>query len=450
MVTTKNNPRVLNAWAVYDIANSVYSLCIATAIFPPYYEGITRQRYPLPIADYTHHQFESAAFLNFDQVQFLGFAFTNTVIYTYALSFAFLLIALVGPILSGISDYTGHKKAFMKFFVYLGALACASLFFFDQKSLPFQAMNVNLPIIAFILGTVGFSGSAVFYNSFLPEIASPDRYEGISARGYAMGYAGSVLLLIINLMMIQQPQWFGLANGAEAARVSFLTVGVWWIAVSQITFYYLPSTSKGKVIKKDIISKGFKELVIVFKELKSLARLRSYLTSFFFISMGLQTVMFVASIFGKKVLNLETSKLIVTVMIIQVIAIPGSFLFAKMANKIGNIRTLMIGSFIWIGICVAAYFTYSEIQFYALAFTVGLVMGGVQSLCRATFAKILNKEKDTSAYFSFFDATEKVGIVLGTFAYGLIDDLFGMRQSVLALIVFFVFATVLLYQSRRT
>jgi len=430
---TKNKRSILNAWASYDMANSVYSLCIATAIFPPFYEGLTS------LKD------KNGALIN-DAVSFFGWVLPNTVLYSYALSFAFLVIAFLAPVLSGIADYSGNKKSFMKFFVYLGALSCAALYFFEPATEKIFPVRVELPIIAFITATIGFSGSLVFYNSFLPEIATPDRFEKISARGFAMGYGGSVFLLVANLMMIQKPEWFGLTNSAEAARISFLTVGFWWAGLSQIAFYHLPAGNKKTTLNSNALSSGFSELRKVFIELKNLPALRIFLLAFFFLSMGLQTVLYVASIFGKKVLDLETSKLIVTVLLIQIVAIPGSYFFAYAANKKGNILTLSAGSLVWIGICVAAYFTYTEYQFYALAGVVGWVMGGVQSLCRATYSRLLPRAHDTAAFYIFLDATEKFGVVLGTFIYGFIEGVSGnMRNSILGLIVFFVLATISLF-----
>lgn len=440
----KNNKRIMNSWAIYDMANSVYSLCIATAIFPPYYDALTSIR-----------DKETDKVL-FDTVSFFGWELKNSVVYEYGLSAAFLIIAFLAPLLSGIADYTGNKKGFMKFFVYLGALSCTGLFFFENPMYAEQlALNPNFlpevgfPILCFMLATIGFSGSFVFYNSYLPEICTPDRYEKLSAKGFAMGYAGSVVLLIINLIMIQMPELFGIPDKGTASRIAFLTVGVWWAGIAQITFYNLPSTSHNRKLNKDVLFNGFRELARVFKSLKEETKLRGFLLAFFFLSMGLQTVMFVASLFGKKELNLETSKLIITVLLIQLIAIPGSYLFAYLANKRGNINSLFLSTFVWIAVCLGAFYTTREEEFYVLAAVVGLVMGGVQSLSRATFTRLLSKDYDNASYYSFYDATEKIAIVLGTLAYGLIDHWWSMRYSVLALAVFFVVAAIFLYRVRK-
>lgn len=425
----KNNKRTMNSWAVYDMANSVYSLCIATAIFPPFYESMTSIR-------------NAAGDVVYDKVFFFGYVLKNSALYEYALSAAFLIIAILSPILSGIADYTGNKKSFMKFFVYMGALSCASLYFFDGT-------NPELAIFGFMGATIGFSGSFVFYNSYLPEICTPDRFEKLSAKGYAMGYGGSVFLLIINLIMIKQPEWFGIPNAAMGVRIAFLTVGVWWAGIAQITFANLPSTTHKRKITSRLLLNGFSELKRVFHDLKVQPKLRGYLTAFFFLSMGLQTVMFVAALFGKKELNMPQDKLVITVLLIQLVAIPGAYLFAWAANKKGNIPVLGLSTLVWIGVCIGAYFTTEHYQFYIIAVVVGLVMGGVQSLSRATFTRLLKREHDTASYYSFYDVTEKLGIVIGLLIYGLIDHEYSMRESVLALMVFFMIAGVMLYRVRK-
>ncbi len=425
----KNNKRTMNSWAVYDMANSVYSLCIATAIFPPFYESMTSIR-------------NAAGDVVYDKVYFFGFVLKNSALYEYALSAAFLIIAILSPILSGIADYTGNKRSFMKFFVYLGALSCASLYFFDGS-------NPELAIFGFMGATIGFSGSFVFYNSYLPEICTPDRFEKLSAKGYAMGYGGSVFLLIINLMMIQKPEWFGITNSATAVRIAFLTVGVWWAGIAQITFANLPSTTHKRKITSHLLLNGFSELKRVFHDLKVQPKLRGYLLAFFFLSMGLQTVMFVAALFGKKELNMPQAKLVITVLLIQLVAIPGAYFFAWAANKKGNIPMLGFSTLVWIGICIGAYFITEHYQFYIIAAIVGWVMGGVQSLSRATFTRLLNREHDTASYYSFYDVTEKIGIVIGLLIYGLIDHHYSMRESVLALMVFFMIAGLFLYRVRK-
>ncbi len=409
---------------MYDWANSVYSLTITTAVFPIYYETITK----------------SAG--QGDLVDFFIWKLPNTVLYSYSLSFSFLFVALILPLLTGIADYSGKKKSFMKMFAYLGSLACIGMFFFTS------AENVEWGIICSVLASIGYSGSLVFYNSFLPEIVSEDRFDKVSAQGFSYGYFGSVILLIVNLLMIQMPDLFGLPEGSLPARISFVMVGIWWIGFSQYTFYYLPENIYDREPEDDILTKGYREIKSVFKSLKDLPNLRKFLVSFFFYSVGVQTIMYLAPLFGSKELKLETSKLILTVLIIQLVAIGGSFLFAKISEIKGNKFSLGAMIILWIGVCIMAYFIQGELGFYILGFLVGMVMGGIQALSRATYSKLIPEHTiNHASYFSFYDVTYNVSIVIGTFAYGLIEHITGsMRNSTIALALFFVigFAMLLL------
>ena len=410
----KNNPKVLRAWTFYDWANSVYSLSITTAIFPIYYNSITSAN-------------------GSDQVTFLGRTFTNTALYSYALSFSFLVIAFLSPLLSGIADYKGNKKFFMRLFCFLGSTSCASLYFFKDLA------NLDIGIISFILASIGWAGSIVFYNAFLPEIATADMQDKVSAQGFALGYIGSSLLLIFNLAMILNPSWFGITNSGMASRISFLMTGVWWFGFSLFTFKYLPEKNSTHNTNEQLLTKGFNELIKVLKQLQSLPMLKRFLISFFFYNMGVQTVMYVASLFGTKELHMRDDELIITVLIIQFVAIAGAYLFAFLSSKAGNIKALLIAVTIWIGICWAAYFVATSVQFFVLAFAVGMIMGGIQSLSRSTYSKMLPKTQDHASYFSFYDVCDKIGLVLGTVAYGYIEELTGsMRNSILVLMTFFV------------
>lgn len=410
-----NDKRITNAWCMYDWANSVYSLTITTAIFPIYYESVTTQ------ADGSK------------LVSFFGFTLPNTVLYSYALSFSFLFTALLLPLLTGMADYSGKKKAFLKGFVYVGALACGAMFFFEGE-------NVSFGILMAILASIGYSGSLVFYDAYLPEIATPDRFDKLSARGYSLGYAGSVILLVINLLMIEQPGLFGLPDGTLPARISFLTVAIWWISFSQITFKRLPNNPFNKTAKENLLRKGYKELKLVYGRIKGLREMKRYVLAFFFYNAGVQAVMYLASLFGAKELQMEAGELILTVLIIQLVAIVGAYFFAGLSGRRGNIYALVVMNIIWILVCFSAFFVQNSIQFYLLALLVGLIMGGIQSLSRATFSKMIPKEtKDHASFFSFYDVTFNVSIVMGTIAYGTIEYFTGsMRFSALGLAVLFI------------
>ncbi|UII24578.1 MFS transporter [Fulvivirga maritima] len=417
-----NNRKIINGWCMYDWANSVYSLVITSAVFPIYYNSVTSS--------------ETTG----DIVNFLGFDVVNTVLYAYSLSFSFLFVALILPLLSGIADYSGQKKLFMKIFMYCGATACLGLFFFTGK------MNVEVAIFCSMLASIGYSGSLVFYDAFLPEIASEDRFDKVSAKGFALGYIGSVILLIVNLVMIQFYDSFGFTDQAMATRISFLTVGVWWILFSQITFKRLPDNVYRREAKGNILTEGYKELRTVWRSLGGQYSLKRFLWAFLFYNMGVQTVMYLAATFGSKELQLPSDQLIITVLIIQLVAIGGAYLFAHISKIKGNRFSLLVMVAIWVLICVGAYFVYTATQFFILAFVVGLVMGGIQSLSRSTYAKLIPTNSiDHASYFSFYDVTFNISIVIGTMAYGLIEQLTGsMRNSTLALMIFFLVGIVLL------
>jgi UMF1 family MFS transporter len=416
-----NNKKTINAWCMYDWANSVYSLVITTTIFPIYYSSVTENAFGGQI------------------VRFFGFEISNTVLYSYSLSFSFLIIALLSPLLSGIADYSGKRKAFMKFFTYLGSFSCIMLFFFTGE-------NIELGIIFAVLASVGFAGGIVFYNAYLPAISTPENYDIVSAKGYSMGYAGSVLLLIFNLVTISNPALIGLSDESSASRLSFVLVGLWWIGFAQITFYHLPKDQTSSQRVSELLKKGYHEISMVFRSLKSLTSTKRFLYSFFFYNMGVQTVIYLAALFGADELNLPANDLILTILIIQIVAILGSYTFARLSKWKGNKLSLMIMVIIWMAVCVYAFFLHTATQFYILGFIVGLVMGGIQSLSRASFAKLIPANtKDHTSYFSFYDVLEKLSIVLGTLVYGLIEHLTGsMRNSTLALSLFFIIGLIFL------
>ncbi|MCK0130894.1 MFS transporter [Flavobacteriaceae bacterium F08102] len=419
----RGDKKLINAWAFYDWANSVYSLVIATAVFPIYYAALTK---------------------NHESVSFLGGTFDPISLYNYALSFSFLVVAFISPVLSGIADYTGNKKKFLKFFCLLGALSVMSLYFFDGIA------NLWVGIVFTILASIGFWGSIVFYNSYLPEVAFPEQQDKVSAKGFIYGYVGSILLLIVNLLMIQNYAWFGFEDSAMPTRLTFVLVGVWWLGFAQITFKRLPNNVFNRKPQKDYIWKGFNELKKVYRELKEFPRLKIFLGAFFMFSIGVQTIVLMAGVFGSNELELETSKLIMTILIVQLVAVVGAYLFSRLSTKIGNIATLKVTIVIWGGVCFIAFLLDKsqpnvELYFYGLGGILGLVLGAIQSISRSTYSKLLPETQDHATYFSFYDVTEKVAIVLGTFVFGALIGITGsMQASVLVLAGFFLLSFILL------
>ena len=426
-INQKNHPPTIRAWAMFDWANSAYNLVITSTIFPAYYTIIT----------YTEE--------NKDQVDFFGIKVINTALANFSLSFAYLIMVLILPLLSAIADIKGNKKAFMKGFTYLGAFACMGLFFFKLETLEWG-------IICYTLAAMGYVGGILFNNSYLPQIATTDQQNRISAQGFAYGYIGSVVLQLICFAFVLRPGWFGIEDASLPARMSFLLVGVWWILFAQIPFSKLPDDIKtGKAVNRKVVKKAFGELKEVFKRMKNIPAARRFLPAFFFYAMGVQTVMIVAAAFGEKVLQLGAPKLIATILIIQLVAIGGAYLMSLLGRLIGNIEVLALVVGIWILICISAFYIHTEMQFYMLAAVVGLVMGGIQSLSRSTYSKMIPAgEADIASFFSFYDVTEKVAIVIGLFAFALIEQLTNnIRYSALSLSIYFVIALVLLLRSQR-
>lgn len=411
--------KTINAWCSYDIANSVYKLLITTVLFPIYYKAVTNET-----------------------ITFFGTSLNNTVVYDYALAFAFLIIAFVSPLLSGIADYGGHRKRFMQMFTFLGAGSVALMYFFNGGNLGFGLLTI-------ILAAVGYEGAVLFYNSFLPRIAHKDMHDRISARGYAWGYAGSMILLAINLFLVLNYQKFGFQKQLQPLRLSFLQVGLWWFAFSWIAFMFLKDSKNNNSLSGSIIKQGYKELMLVQKNLFSNIITKRFLYSFFFYSMGLQTLMLVAIMFGQAEIGIEGPKLIITILILQLVAIIGATFFARVSNKYGNKQAIMSMLFIWLAVCIGGFLVQTVTQFYFLAGGVGLVMGGIQSQSRSTFSKLIPKESnDTASYFSFYNFSEKMAIVFGMFSFGFIEQFTGSpRNSVIALGVYFIIAMVILWKT---
>lgn len=421
----KGSKKLLNAWAFYDWANSVYSLVIASAVFPIFFDSL-----------FTDGNTSVAVF---------GAEVKGTALISFTTAFAFLIVSFISPLLSGIADYAGNKKSFLKLFCYIGALSCIGLYWFNLG-------NIYMSLVCYLFGLVGFWGSLVFYNSYLPDIAFPDQQDAVSARGYSMGYIGSVILLIgVLAVMLSFPDTHeGNLKKVEVMKWSFVSVGVWWILFSQYTYYYLPKGNKSNKITVDIMLNGFRELRKVWQQLKANVRLKRYLGSFFVYSMAVQTVMLAATYFGAEEIEWgapgqKREGLIISILLIQLVAVAGAIIMSKLSQKYGNIKTLIWVNCVWAAICIWAFFIHSPMEFYITAGFVGLVMGGIQSLSRSTYSKFLPETEDTASFFSFYDVTEKIGIVIGMMLYGAIDQVFGsMRYSIIFLTLFFVIGIILL------
>ena len=431
----KGSSKLINAWAFYDWANSVYPLVISSAIFPIFYEAL--------FSDRSHY------------IAVFGTTLKNSALISFVTAAAFLLVALISPLLSGVADYVGNKKSFMRFFCYLGALSCMGLYWFSLE-------NIYIGLVCYFFGLIGFWGSLVFYNSYLPDIAFPEQQDRVSAKGYSLGYIGSVILLLINLAMVMKPDLFGISGSKgeaamKAMRYSFVMVGIWWILFSQYTYYYLPKGNKNaKKVSSAILFNGFRELKKVWVLLSENENLKKYLKGFFVYSMAVQTVMLVATYFGAQEIlwkdkDESTIGLIICILLIQLIAVLGAFLTSRASAKFGNIPTLIAINCFWVVLCAGAFFITKPTEFYIMAALVGLVMGGIQSLSRSTYSKLLPESDDTASFFSFYDVAEKIGIVIGMCVYGIIDQVTGSpRFAIVFLALFFVIGIILLKRIKKS
>lgn len=416
-----NSPKVINAWCSYDIANSGYILSVNTVLYPIFYQQVTQKAF------------------GSEMVTFLGIHIRNTVLYEYAVALGYFLVILLTLSLSGIADLGGYRKRFMQFFTLLGSFACMGLYFFTGE-------NIGLGLLLPMLAVIGFADSLMYYNSFLPIIATPDRHDRISARGFSFGYAGSMILLIFNIFSLQQYQWFGFKDSLQAVQFSFILVGIWWLSVSQPAFYFLREERKAFRWDVNIFSRGFHEIFTVFGYIRKHKTMYRFLLAFFFFSMGVQTVIIVASLFGKAELEISDTMLIMTILIIQLVAILGAYVFGRVSARFGNRTSLLWMLAIWVFVCLAAYFIHNDLQFYVLSALVGLVMGGIQSQARSTWSKLIpSGTADTASYFSFYDSTEKLAIVIGMLGFGLIEQITGsMRNSTLLLSLFFIISLLII------
>jgi len=416
----RKNKNLINAWCSYDIANSAYNLIITATIFPIYYHESTTRSFPNGI------------------INILGINISNTVIYDFCYAIAYFVIILISPMLAGIADTAGYKKLFMRLFTYAGAIACILLFYFDGYNLFYGLFFVSIAVI-------GYSGSLVFYNSFLPIISEPEEHDYVSAKGFSWGYAGSVVFLIAALFLIMNYHKIGFNSEIKAMQYVFVGVGIWWFGIAHIALFYLKEPIKKNYLNKDSIVKGYYEIIKVFKIIKLQKHLAKFLLSFFLYSTGVQTILLVATLFGKEELKISGQQLIIVIITLQVLGIIGSYFFSYVSSKKGNhfsIISMLLG---WLFICIYGIFIRSITDFYIVASILGLLMGGIQSQSRSSYSKMIYSYNfDTASFFSFYDITEKMAIVVGMFLFGIVTHMSGnMRHSIAMLLIFFLLSLII-------
>jgi MFS transporter, UMF1 family len=411
-----NRKKIQNAWAMYDWANSVYPLIISSAIFPVFYTKVTEKNLQ-------------------GIVDIMGLKLSNSVFYAFVIALSYLVVALTSPMLSGVADYFGNKKRFLQFFCVLGAVNTMMLVQFDTS-------NMLLSMTFLFLASIGFWGSLVFYNAYLPEIANVEEQDKVSAKGFIMGYLGSSILLILIIVLF------------EDIRYAFVVVGIWWLFFAFLSFSKIPNANKvnKRVQTNNLLSNGWKELRNVMKEISGRKQLKRFLYSYFFYNMGVQTVMIMAVTFAAKSIIWESEavreqSLIISILLIQFLGIAGAFIMSRLALRFGNLAIIRLTIVFWIILCICVWqFVYWPIQFFAVAASVGLIMGGIQSMSRSTYSKMLPETEDHASYFSFYDFSEKIGLTLGTVSFAFAEAGTGnIRNSVIPILVCFIIGFILSY-----
>ncbi|MGP4082358.1 MFS transporter [Pseudalkalibacillus sp. R45] len=392
------------SWTMYDWANSAFATTIMAAVLPIFYYDVAAK--------------------NIDKT-------TATAYWGYSQSIAVLIVALLAPILGAIADHSNSKMKFLRFFAYMGILASILLAFVGEG-------DYILASILLIAGTIGFSGGNVFYDGFLPEIASKDEIDRVSARGYAFGYIGGGLLLLINLMMIMNPSWFFIPNTLLATQISFASVGVWWFIFSIPMFRNIKEVKHEQPqIKGAYVKIGFKRVLTTFKEIRQFKQLLLFLVAFWLFNDGISTIIKMATIYGRDI-GIGSNDLIAALLITQFVGIPFAFLFGYLAKRLQAKRALYIALWTYVVIVLLGYFMETAAHFYALAVMVGFVQGGAQALSRSIFGSMVPENRHAE-FYGFYGISAKFSAIFGPFVFGIVGQLTGStRLGIVSLIIFFL------------
>jgi UMF1 family MFS transporter len=410
------------SWALYDVANSAFYLVIVAAVFPIFYQELFVQSKG-PVDEGT------AKILRIQGASRL--AFTAMV--------AMTVVALLGPILGTIADRTAAKKRLLAVFAGLGVVASGLMWFIPPGGVAFAS-------VLYALGTIGVAGSIVFYDALLPGVAREGDLDRISAIGYAAGYLGSVLLMIFDFLMIQNPSWFGLPDKGIAVRLSFVSVAVWWAA---FTIPLLRRVPEPPVAASgpggNILAAAFRRLSRTLREVRRYRQLAIFLAAYWIYSDGIGTVIKMATAFGNS-LGIGTADMMLALIITQVVGVPCAMAFGLMARRTGTRAGIFIGLAVYAVTCGLAAFMSKTWHFYAVAVAVGLVQGGTQALSRSLFASMTPRER-SAEFFGFFSTVEKFAGILGPLVLGLLWSEGGdPRRGILVIAAFFVLGGIILWK----
>ncbi len=397
----------LRAWAMYDWANSAFQCTIITAVFPVYYSTVAAADLP-----------GSEATARFAMATTLALSFT----------------ALVSPMLGAYADFAGAKKRMLAGGMAVGVAATAAMALVGRG-------DWRLAEWLFIIANVGISGSFVFYDSLLPHIARPEEMDRVSSAGYALGYLGGGLLLLLNLLWILRPHWFGLADAGIASRLSFLSVAVWWVVFSIPLFRTVPEPpvhpDAAALRARGPLKASFVQLFDTLRELRRYRNAALMLLAFLVYNDGIGTIIRMAGLYGAE-LHLPESALIGAIVVVQFVGIPFAFLFGHVAERIGAKRAIFISLVVYVGISILGYQMTQAWEFFLLAFLVGTVQGGSQALSRSLFASMIPRDK-SSEFFGFFAVFEKFAGIFGPALFAITVHLTGSsRSAILSVIAFFV------------
>ena len=399
--------KIINSWAMYDWANSAFATTIMAAMFPPFYR---------------------------DLVKGAGFSeSTATAAWGYTASGALLLIALIAPVLGAISDHTGGKKWYIAFFAGLGIASTALFVFLGGDS-------YILGSILFIGGNVGFAGANIFYESLLPHIAKEDDIDQISTRGYALGYVGGGILLIVNVIWYMRPDLFFMPDIGFALRASFFSVAVWWAVFSIPLFRNVPEPPVVRISTGESanpVKAGFGRLLRTFRKVAGYKQLLIFLVAFWIYNDGIGTIIKMATAYGDEI-GIGMTDMIIALIITQFVGIPFTFAFGWLASRFGTKRSILLGLVVYVLVSVAGFFMQTATHFYILAFMVGMVQGGSQALSRSLYGSMIPKDQ-SAEFYGFYSTSSKFAGILGPALFGVVSQLAGgSRLSILSLIVFFV------------
>jgi len=406
--------RIINAWAMYDWANSAFAVVILTAVFPVYYRAL---------AAYAGRAPEEA-----------------TAYWAYTTSLSLIVVALIGPVLGAMADIVGGKKRFLWVALILGVVGSTSLALLGKDSF-------LLASLLFAIANFGFAGGNIFYEALLPHIARPSDLDRVSARGYAFGYLGGGLLLMINALWLIRPHWFWMADREFALRACFVSVALWWFVFALPLFRKVtePGTRERRSSLPHVVKSGFLRLAATLRQIRRFRQLALFLAAFWIYNDGISTIIKLAAAYGDEI-GIDHNDMLIALVVTQLIGFPSSIGFGRIAYHIGAKRSILAGLAVYTLISIAGFFIRSTAHFYVLAIVVGLVQGGTQALSRSLFASMVPKAR-SSEFFGFFSTGEKFAVIIGPAMFGVIGQLSGSsRWGIVSVVILFVTGGLILAQ----